>query len=150
MAERRDWPDIASGGALAAFAIAGLWLNGDNELGSARRMGPGYLPMLAFTAMAGLGAVILVLGIVRRACRFDSVSWRGLATVLGSGAAFVALIESAGLAVAICATTIIYSLTAGDGRPMRILALAGVLIAGFWFLFVYLLAININLLPRFG
>ena len=53
--------DIAAGVFLILLAAVGLWLNQDHALGSARRMGPGYMPMLVFWIQIGLG--FLVLGI---------------------------------------------------------------------------------------
>ncbi|WP_198369987.1 tripartite tricarboxylate transporter TctB family protein [Roseomonas rosulenta] len=40
--------DMVCVGLLTGFALIGLWLNMDHNLGSARRMGPGYMPMLTF------------------------------------------------------------------------------------------------------
>lgn len=50
--------DLASGLVLIVIALAGLYLNMDHSLGSARRMGPGYMPMLVFWLQAGLGAIV--------------------------------------------------------------------------------------------
>lgn len=55
--------DIASGILLVLVAAIGLWLNMDHALGSARRMGPGYMPMLVFVLQAGIGAVVLLLAL---------------------------------------------------------------------------------------
>jgi len=63
--------DILSGVLLMGFALAGLWINGglfglglnEHPLGSARRMGPGYMPMLAFWLQFGLGALVLFFGL---------------------------------------------------------------------------------------
>jgi hypothetical protein len=52
--------DLASGILLVALAVIGLWLNTDHTLGSARRMGPGYMPMLVFWVELALGALVLV------------------------------------------------------------------------------------------
>jgi hypothetical protein len=52
--------DLASGVVLILIAAVGLWLNEDHALGSARRMGPGYMPMLVFWILLGLGALVLV------------------------------------------------------------------------------------------
>ncbi|GGJ36387.1 tripartite tricarboxylate transporter TctB family protein [Neoroseomonas lacus] len=52
--------DLLSAGLLIGLAAIGLWLNMDHTMGSARRMGPGYMPWLSFAVMLGLG--ILVLG----------------------------------------------------------------------------------------
>ena len=51
--------DIASGVLLILFAAVALWLNQDHSLGSARRMGPGYMPMLVFWVLMGLGILVL-------------------------------------------------------------------------------------------
>ncbi|ONG53226.1 hypothetical protein BKE38_12910 [Pseudoroseomonas deserti] len=51
--------DLASGILLVALAVIGLWLNTEHTLGSARRMGPGYMPMLVFWLELGLGAIVL-------------------------------------------------------------------------------------------
>jgi hypothetical protein len=48
---------------LLALALIGLWLNQDHNLGNARRMGPGYMPMLAFWLLAGLSAFVMVSGL---------------------------------------------------------------------------------------
>ncbi|MBW6399935.1 hypothetical protein KPL78_18895 [Roseomonas sp. HJA6] len=55
--------DLISAAILIAFAVVGLWLNMDHTLGSARRMGPGYMPMLAFWLLLGLSVIVLVLGL---------------------------------------------------------------------------------------
>ena len=46
--------DLISAALLIGFAVVGLWLNMDHSLGSARRMGPGYMPWLSFMLLLGL------------------------------------------------------------------------------------------------
>lgn len=55
--------DIASGLFLILIAAIGLWLNEDHALGTARRMGPGYMPMLVFWLQIGLGALVLFISL---------------------------------------------------------------------------------------
>lgn len=63
--------DVVSGALLLGLALFGLYINGglfglgleQHNLGNARRMGPGYMPMLAFWILAGLGALVLLLGL---------------------------------------------------------------------------------------
>ena len=55
--------DLLSAGLFIAFAVVGLWLNQDHNLGTARRMGPGYMPMLTFWLLIGLGCFVLVSGL---------------------------------------------------------------------------------------
>lgn len=49
--------DLIAGGLLIAFAAIALWLNTEHTLGSARRMGPGYMPMLSFFILMGLAGL---------------------------------------------------------------------------------------------
>jgi hypothetical protein len=53
--------DLLSGVILVLFAVVGYWLNQDHALGTARRMGPGYMPMLTFWILGGLGLTVLVI-----------------------------------------------------------------------------------------
>lgn len=55
--------DLISAALLIGFAAVGLWLNMDHTLGSARRMGPGYMPMLSFWILFGIGVAVLLLGL---------------------------------------------------------------------------------------
>jgi hypothetical protein len=55
--------DLIGGGLLLLFAIIGLWLNLDHTLGSARRMGPGYMPMLSFMLLAALAGFVILAGL---------------------------------------------------------------------------------------
>ncbi len=55
--------DLIGGGMLLALALIGLWLNQDHTLGTARRMGPGYMPMLTFWLLAGLGGFVVIAGL---------------------------------------------------------------------------------------
>ena len=55
--------DLISAAILIAFAVVGLWLNMDHTLGTARRMGPGYMPWLALWLLLGLSVIVLILGL---------------------------------------------------------------------------------------
>ena len=87
--------DIASGVILILFAAVALWLNQDHSLGSARRMGPGYMPMLVFWILMGLGIIVLGTSFfsgpdpMQRWSAVDSASL-ALSIVAGYGAFLVA------------------------------------------------------------
>ncbi|WP_424810833.1 hypothetical protein [Roseococcus sp. YIM B11640] len=51
--------DLASGLLLIVIALVGLYLNTDHSLGTARRMGPGYMPMMVFWIQALLGLAVV-------------------------------------------------------------------------------------------
>lgn len=52
--------DLASGIFLVLVALIGLYLNQDHNMGSARRMGPGYMPAMVFYIQAGLGGLVIL------------------------------------------------------------------------------------------
>ena len=95
--------DIISGGLLVALAAIGLWLNLDHTLGSARRMGPGYMPMLVFWLLLGLGAIVVLLGFgngpdpLERWTKLEVVT-----TILGAAAGIIVwqVMERTGLGTA--------------------------------------------------
>lgn len=61
--------DLWAGGLLVFLAFIGLWINGgmlglgleQHTLGTARRMGPGYMPMLVLWLQMALGLIIFLL-----------------------------------------------------------------------------------------
>ena len=63
--------DVASGLVFILVAVAGLYINGgflgigleQHAIGTARRMGPGYMPMLVLWGLLALGALTLLLGL---------------------------------------------------------------------------------------
>ena len=55
--------DLVAGFLLVLVAAVGILLNLDHNLGSARRMGPGYMPLLVFILQAGIGALVMVIGL---------------------------------------------------------------------------------------
>ena len=63
--------DIASGLFFILVAVAGLYINGgflgigleQHSIGTPRRMGPGYMPMLVLWGLLALGALTLLIGL---------------------------------------------------------------------------------------
>ena len=55
--------DLMSGLFLMLIAAVGLYLNLDHTMGSARRMGPGYMPWMVFWLQIGLGAGAVLIGL---------------------------------------------------------------------------------------
>jgi hypothetical protein len=105
--------DVASGLFFILVAVAGLYINGgflgigleQHSLGTPRRMGPGYMPMLVLWGLFGLGALTLVLGLFEGPDPLQR--WTGLE----SGAVGLAVVV--GLAVGWLAPTISPALGSG-------------------------------------
>jgi hypothetical protein len=141
--------DVWSGILLIFVAVAGLYLNQDHNLGTARRMGPGYMPMLVFWIQMGLGAIILVLGLFNGPDRLERWAWRELVLILAAMCVFGMLLEKGGLFLTIAATVVVSSLADRTHRPLGVLGLVVFLIALCWFVFIRELDIRVNIWPSF-
>ncbi|MGY6533880.1 MAG: tripartite tricarboxylate transporter TctB family protein [Pararhodobacter sp.] len=137
MAARID-PRAVAGGLLAT-ALGGfaLWQGAGYDIGTARRMGPGWFPVALGGLLVAMGLVLALWGMVRRPqasgaeadAESESPDWRALAAIAAGLAAFAALVERAGLVPAVFALVALSSLAAGPPRPLRVALLAGVISA---------------------
>jgi hypothetical protein len=75
--------DMASGIFLIVIALAGLYLNMDHGLGNARRMGPGYMPMLVFWIQAGLGFAVCLISLASGPDPLEKWTGMDVGTLLG-------------------------------------------------------------------
>jgi hypothetical protein len=96
----------------ALFALGALGL----DLGTARRMGPGYFPLLLSGVLMLLGAVVLFNAL--RAGGFEApalrVAWRGLALILPAPIIFGLTVRGLGLAPAIALTALTAALASSS------------------------------------
>jgi hypothetical protein len=125
--------DLASGIFLLVLAALGLWLNTEHTLGNARRMGPGYMPMLVFGLEFFFG--VIVLGISFFSGPDPLEKWTKLDFVT--------------LAIAIAVTLVAYPIIAsipalqGNWYPLGIASTIGLLILAFspgWRVLAFVLA----------
>jgi hypothetical protein len=79
--------DIVSGALIVALAITGYLLNAEHPLGTVRRMGPGYMPMLTFWILGGIGVAVVVGGMIGGPAAVGNDAWRELSLSLVAGAA---------------------------------------------------------------
>lgn len=75
--------DMASGILLIVIALAGLYLNMDHSLGSARRMGPGYMPMLVFWIQAALGLAVCLIALASGPDPLERWTGMDIGTLIG-------------------------------------------------------------------
>lgn len=78
---RLNAKDLAAGILLLLFALVGLYLNQDHSLGSARRMGPGYMPMMTFYLLGGLATWTILVSVFSGPdpfAKWTSLDWSSL------------------------------------------------------------------------
>src|SRR5262245_4112852 len=102
--------DVLSGLMFSGVALFGLWLSRDYPIGTALRMGTGYVPRLLCWILLGLGVIVLVQGLrqaqsgngAARSLSSDDLStWRPVVFVAASLVIFGLSIERLGLVVSI-------------------------------------------------
>jgi hypothetical protein len=122
----RDWTDLIGGIALLAFGLWFTWhAQTEYDMGSMRRMGPGFFPFVLGVLVAGFGVLLLVPALFRRG-EMPVPAIRPLVTIIAGGLAFAWLIEPFGLVPATVALVGIVAFAETRVRLLRtgILAIA--------------------------
>jgi hypothetical protein len=139
--------DFVSGLMFLGFGIAGLWFARDYPMGSALRMGPGYVPRLLCWGLVVLGVVIALRAAITAGERIERWHWRPLAIVSIAVLSFALLLEPGGLLVATLAIVVIGAFGGPQFRLVEALILAAGLAAGAVALFVYGLKLSLPIWP---
>jgi hypothetical protein len=114
----------------------------DYGMGTPRRMGPGFFPVVLGGLMCLVGGLIL-LGAIRERTRLPHIAWRPLIIMPAAILVFALLLPRFGLAPAGIVTVLIAGMAQG-GLPSRgVMALALVLVPLVWLLFAQLLGVPV-------
>jgi hypothetical protein len=145
--------DVLAGVLFVAVALAGLWLSRDYPIGTALRMGTGYVPRLLCWILLALGTVILVQGLrdgraERRISSGAGSAWRPVVFVTASLVIFGLTIERLGLVVSILLLIAVGAVAARELRPVETFAAAVVLIVLSWGIFILGLGLTIPVWPE--
>ena len=145
--------DVLAGLLFIAVAALGLWLSRDYPIGTALRMGTGYVPRLLCWLLLGLGAIILVQGLreaqdTRPMSSADVSALRPVVFVTASLVIFGLSIERLGLVVSILLLIGVGAVAARGSRPLETLAAALVLIVLSWGIFIVGLGLTIPVWPE--
>ena len=146
--------NVLAGLMFIGVAALGLWLSRNYPIGTALRMGTGYVPRLLCWILMGLGAIVLVQGL-READRDRPAEGGALARlwpiliVTASLVAFGLALERLGLVVAIFLLIGIGSLAARGIKPWEAAATALGLILLSWAIFIEGLGLTIPVWPDF-
>ena len=131
---RLDPRDVIGGLVLIAIGAAAVIIADDYPFGSARRMGPGYFPILLGWICCALGAAVVAKGFIRKMWDAGLPEMPSIRAVIGISASFFAFIlagEHLGLVPAILLLVGISALVDRGNRPLTAGLLAiGVAIGG--------------------
>lgn len=145
--------DLLTACLAAAFAAVMLHAGSALPLGTALRMGPGYVPRLVGIALLAVALIIAARALVngrlgrRGEANPMAVNWKGVVTIAAGALAFALLIQPYGLLASAMVAVVITSLAQAANSLRERLLLGGVL-AGFSSLvFVVALELPLPILP---
>lgn len=144
---KRDIPDLAGGAILTAIGLCvAVYAAAQYDIGSLRRMGPGFFPALLGGTLAVLGLIIALPAWARTGLpvRF---AWTEASAVLSALLVFAAGLERGGLVPVTFATVLIASIAAPDRRIGWRLVLAAVVTALSVLVFHFGLRMTVPLWP---
>ena len=149
--------DVLAGLLFIGVAVFGLWLSRDYPIGTALRMGTGYVPRLLCWLLMGLGAVVLVQGLLEthpgeprtEPSPQDGVIARLRPVVLVTVGliAFALALEPLGLVLAILVLVVIASFATRELKLWETLAAAAGLSVLTWVIFILGLGLPIQMWP---
>src|SRR5216684_3581716 len=146
--------DVLAGLLFSAVALLGLFLSRDYPIGTALRMGTGYVPRLLCWVLFSLGILVLLQGLRAvdaerpRPSSPGASAWRPVIFVTASLIIFGLSIERLGLVVSILLLIGVGAVAARGLRPLETLAAALVLIILSWGIFILGLGLTIPVWPE--
>ena len=144
---------VLAGLMFLGIAILGLWISRDYPVGTALRMGTGYVPRLLCWILLGLGCVILFQGLREARAAQPSEAqaawgWRAVIFVTASLTIFGLALERLGLVISILLLIGVGAIASRTLRPVETLVAALVLIALSWAIFIVGLGLTIPVWPE--
>ncbi len=146
--EVRSHRNAIVGAIFIAIALAFGWEATNYQLGTALRMGPGFIPLTLAVILALLGLGVLIPGL-RSADRIvpSAIPWRGMALVVAALVIFGEFGQALGLVPVVLVCTFIVALASTRNSPASAALIAVSMSALCWLVFKIGLGIT---LPTFG
>jgi putative tricarboxylic transport membrane protein len=145
--------DVLAGLMFMGVGVLGLWLSRDYPIGTAFRMGTGYVPRLLCWILLGLGAIVFFLGLrdgqaQRRLSAGGVTEWRPVVFVTASLVVFGLSLQRLGLVISILLLVGLAAMAARGLRLIESLSAALVLILLSWAIFILGLGLTIPVWPE--
>jgi hypothetical protein len=155
--EREDsvLDDLVAGGIFVALGLAFAIGARGYELGTAFRMGPGYVPLVLGGSLALLGLAAIGIGVLRwragdepltEESHHGAVPWRAIAFLTASVIVFGAAVDPLGLVPALLVTTFLAGLADRDNSVLASAVIAAGLTAACVLIFVVMLQLRLPLI----
>jgi putative tricarboxylic transport membrane protein len=125
----RNAKDLLAGFLFLAFGLGFLFLAHAYQLGSARRMGPAYFPVVLSLILIGIGLATIVRGCLTPGPRISAVAVKALALITVGIVLFGLLVQGGGFGLAVVALVGVSAVASRSFRPLPTLILALVLAA---------------------
>jgi len=134
---------------LLLLLISGVvfWYISGLEIGTVRRMGSGYFPLVLTIILAGFGLVLAIKGVIAKSEAVAPMSLRPLFVILLSFVVFALLIDRIGLICAIFAQIAVAHFASDETKAVQSVLFGIVLAALSAGVFVGLLNMPVELLP---
>ena len=129
--------DFWAGVMFIIFGAAAVWMSRDYPMGSAMRMGPGYFPTYLGYLMMLFGLAIGGRGLLRGSEEIGPWAFRPIIVLSLGVIAFGFLIEKVGFVPSLVALIVITAFSGKDIRPLELVIVTAVLVAGAVAVFIY-------------
>jgi hypothetical protein len=139
--------DFLCGLLFALIGAAGLWIGRDYPMGTPQRLGTGVFPRILCWGLVGIGAIVLVRGLVTYGPAIGGWAWRPVLLIGAAAVSFALLIESAGLFAAMIVMMVLGALAGQGHRPKEFAVFAVIMLALAWVIFIWGLNMPIKVFP---
>lgn len=144
---KRANQDVCTGALLMVIAIVALAYIRTLAIGTVLDMGPGYFPFGLATVLLGMGLILMIKGVLVGGAPVERFPMRPLFFILVSFAAFGALLERAGMVVAVLAQVGIAALASRETTVLETAVTAVGCAAATSVLFVWVLRMPVSVWP---
>lgn len=146
----RSGQDMGAGLLFIAIGALGLWLARDYSMGTPMRIGTGVFPTLLCWGLVGVGAIVVVRSLMFEGEHLTRFAWKPLIIILAAVMLFSYAIEWAGLVLTTLAVCLLASFAGRENRLVETTIFALVLGVAATLLFVYALALPLEMWPTLG